>query len=120
MRVTVVGQSYSFTLTMTNLRSGVPMAQLTDGCEVCTADEAESALTLAVVDLSVRYREARDTSAPPPPPPPRVRTTTWILAGAALVLVSTGVALVAAGKDSAGWAALGGGGGLVVGAVLSY
>jgi hypothetical protein len=49
-----------------------------------------------------------------------VRTTTWILTGAALVLVSTGVALVAAGTDSAGWAALGGGGGLVVGAVMSY
>jgi hypothetical protein len=120
VRVTMSGQSFTFTLTMSDMHSGLPLAQLTDGCQVCTADEAESALTLAMVDLTLRYHNARDTSAKPPPPPPRVRTTTWILTGAALVLVSTGVALVAAGKDSAGWAALGGGGGLVVGAVMSY
>jgi hypothetical protein len=124
IRVVADGQTYSYTLTLTDMKTGLPTAQVVDGCDVCTVDEAERALTLAVVGLGVRYREVRDSGGPRVPTTSRpLRTRTWVLIGSALVLAAAGVILVADGDDTGeewGWASLGTASGLVVGAVLSY
>jgi hypothetical protein len=125
-RITADGPSFSFVLTLVDTASGVPVAQVSDTCAVCTFDEASAAATLAVVDLGMRYQEwksgARAATDKREPGAKKSRRRTWILGG--LTVVAGGVAAyLLLGRDDAedwGAAAAGGATGLALGTLFTF
>jgi len=129
VRISADGPSFTFVLTLVDTQSGAPVAQVSDTCAVCTFDEASSAATLAVVDLGMKYREARDQAVEVArvvererDKRSRVRAATWVLGGLAAVAGGTAAYLLL-GRDDAdkyGWASIGGAVGLTIGAIATF
>jgi hypothetical protein len=128
VRISADGPSFTFVLTLVDTMSGAPVAQVSDTCAVCTFDEASSAATIAVVDLGMKYRDARDEAAAvakvmaAKERARRRHAATWLLAG--LTVVAGGAAayflLARDDRDSLGWAAAGGAAGLAAGTVATF
>jgi hypothetical protein len=126
-RITADGPSFSFVLTLVDTASGVPVAQVSDTCAVCTFDEASAAATLAVVDLGMRYQEWKQQSAAPAPtvaekPSGKSRKKTWILGSLALIAGGSAAYLLLARDDADDWGAAvaGGATGLALGTILTF
>ena len=128
VRISADGPSFTFVLTLVDTNSGAPVAQVSDTCAVCTFDEASSAATIAVVDLGMKYRDARDEAAAfakvmaAKERQRRRHATTWVLAGLAVAAGGAAAYLLLArdDKDSLGWAAAGSAAGLAAGTVATF
>jgi hypothetical protein len=125
-RISADGASFSFVLTLVDTATGVPVAQVSDTCAVCTFDEASSAATLAVVDLGTRYQEWRGGKSEPASPmkePAKGRQHTWILGGLTVVAGGLAAYLLVSGSDDVenwGFAAAGGATGLALGTLFTF
>jgi len=53
-RIVSLGPSYSFVVSLLDTRTGQPVSQVADRCDVCTLEEAMATATIAVVDLVSR------------------------------------------------------------------
>jgi hypothetical protein len=129
VRISADGPSFTFVLTLVDTRSGAPVAQVSDTCAVCTFDEASSAATIAVVDLGMKYRDARDeavTAARLVEHDQHRRRqrhiATWVLAGLTVAAGGAATYVLAARDDhrSLGWGLAGGAAGLAAGTVASF
>ncbi len=60
-RITSLGPSYSFVVSLVDTQTGLPVSQVANLCEVCTLEEAIATATLAVIELVTRS----DQPAPP-------------------------------------------------------
>jgi len=128
VRISADGPSFTFVLTLVDTLSGAPVAQVSDTCAVCTFDEASSAATLAVVDLGMKYREARDQDSAVAKVVDKQRRregrhrTTWVLAGLSVLAGGMAAYLLLGRSDSdeLGWTAVGGAAGLAIGSVATY
>jgi hypothetical protein len=128
VRISADGPSFTFVLTLVDTSSGAPVAQVSDTCAVCTFDEAGSAATIAVVDLGMKYRDARDEAAAlarvveAKERARRRHSSTWLLAS--LTVLAGGAAayllILRDDKDSLGWAAAGGAAGLAAGTLATF
>jgi hypothetical protein len=129
VRISAVGPSFSFVLTLVDTTTGAPVAQVSDTCAVCTFDEASSAATLAVVDLGMKYRENRDAAAQAGRlleqerrEHRRVQTARWVMAGIA-VLAGGAAAYLLVGRtdtETAGLVTAGGAAGLAIGTLATF
>jgi len=50
-RIVSLGPSYSYVVSLLDTRTGHPMSQVADRCDVCTLEEAMATATIAVVEL---------------------------------------------------------------------
>jgi len=100
-RVDGVESSFDITLTVLETEKGVPIAQATKRCEVCSMMDVEASVRRGAVELGAAVRAY---AAPPPPPPPtpkpkpkpsvwRWRGWKWVALGAGAVAVGTGAYL---------------------------
>ncbi len=68
-RIVSLGPSYSFVVSLLDTRTGQPVSQVADRCDVCTLEEAMATATIAVVDLVSRAGGIQpDSSAKIPDP----------------------------------------------------
>jgi hypothetical protein len=129
VRISADGPSFTFVLTLVDTSSGAPVAQVSDTCAVCTFDEASSAATIAVVDLGMKYRDARNEAVAVAKivehdrrEAQRVHQSTWLMGSLALVAGGAAAYLLLARDDHAdlGWAAAGGAAGLAIGTIATF
>ena len=129
VRISADGPSFTFVLTLVDTNSGAPVAQVSDTCAVCTFDEASSAATIAVVDLGMKYREARDQATAVAKVVERdrlrhqrVKPVTWLMSGLAVIAAGSAayVLFFRDGSDTWGYAAAGGAAGLAIGTVATF
>jgi hypothetical protein len=129
VRISAEGPSFTFVLTLVDTSTGAPVAQVSDSCAVCTFDEASSAATLAIVDLGMKYREAREAEVGVAKVVGREQqrgrdrhTAAYVLGGLALAAGGAAAYLLLARDDfeALGWAGVGGAAGLALGTVATF
>jgi hypothetical protein len=91
------GSNYDVNLTFLETDHGTPVAQATERCEVCTADEGLRAFARVIASLTGRAPSSGATGSPPKrvlwqPPPPWYQQPGWRIGGFAV-----GVAALAVG-----------------------
>ena len=99
----VDGEESSFDITVTVIETdkGVPVAQTTKRCEICSLMDVEASLRRGAIELGAALRTYATQPAPPPkphkpPPKPSIwrwRGWKWVALGAGAVAVGTGAVL---------------------------
>jgi hypothetical protein len=128
-RISQVGSSYEFVISLVDTRSGIPTSQVAESCDVCTVDEALHTATLATVAL-VTGTGGAEVTAPGGDPTAAVTAETSaeserrqrLLRNAGLIFVGTGAVALVFGayfvsddKDALGAVGLSTGSALVAG-----
>jgi hypothetical protein len=99
-RVDGVESSFDITVTVLETDKGVPVAQATKRCEVCSMMDVEASVRRGSIELGAALRAY---ASPPPLPPPRARPVpkpkpnVWRWRGWKWVALGVGVAAVGAG-----------------------
>jgi hypothetical protein len=114
-RISAVGQSYSFVLSMIEGRAGTPVAQVVGSCAVCTVAEALTKVNAAVEVLEGRAAGGQSSDLVSHGPRRTGNTAPLLLTGLGVAVGAGGAALVTqTERDELGWALAGAGGTIAI------
>jgi hypothetical protein len=100
------GSNYDVNLTFLETDNGTPVAQATERCEVCTADEGLRAFARVITSLTGRAPSSGAAGLPPPrvvwqPSPPWYLKPTWRIGALAVGVAALAVGGTLLGLDGA-------------------